>query len=123
MYMGAAGGVPRVPVCRRLCSSCACVPQVVFLVYLCAAGCVPHVPVCRRWCSSCTCVPQVVFLMYLWSIDMEAVLVAMSCFALLCEEADIRSDQLTTKQNQLTLHFFKDTLRFAINLDVSALIL
>lgn len=28
--------------------------------------------------------------MYLWSIDMEAVLVAMSCFALLCEEAEIR---------------------------------
>ncbi|XP_066962551.1 neurofibromin isoform X3 [Macrobrachium rosenbergii] len=33
---------------------------------------------------------EVVFLMYLWSIDMDAVLVAMSCFALLCEEADIR---------------------------------
>ncbi|XP_046596266.1 neurofibromin isoform X2 [Neodiprion lecontei] len=33
---------------------------------------------------------EVVFFMYLWSIDMEAVLVAMSCFALLCEEADIR---------------------------------
>lgn len=28
--------------------------------------------------------------MYLWSIDIEAVLVAMSCFALLCEESDIR---------------------------------
>ena len=28
--------------------------------------------------------------MYLWSIDMDAVLVAMSCFSLLCEEADIR---------------------------------
>lgn len=27
--------------------------------------------------------------MYLWSIDMEAVLVSMSCFALLCEEAEI----------------------------------
>ncbi|XP_050702406.1 neurofibromin-like, partial [Eriocheir sinensis] len=33
---------------------------------------------------------EVVFLMYLWSIDIDAVLVAMSCFALLCEEADIR---------------------------------
>ncbi|XP_015607506.1 neurofibromin isoform X2 [Cephus cinctus] len=33
---------------------------------------------------------EVVFFMYLWSIDMEAVLVAMSCFALLCEEAEIR---------------------------------
>lgn len=33
---------------------------------------------------------QVVFLMYLWSIDIDGVQVAMSCFALLCEEADIR---------------------------------
>ncbi|XP_057319291.1 neurofibromin [Microplitis mediator] len=33
---------------------------------------------------------EVVFFMYLWSIDMEAVLVALSCFSLLCEEADIR---------------------------------
>ncbi|XP_071652258.1 neurofibromin isoform X3 [Temnothorax longispinosus] len=32
---------------------------------------------------------EVVCLMYLWSIDMEAVLVSMSCFALLCEEAEI----------------------------------
>ena len=33
---------------------------------------------------------EVVFFMYLWSIDMDAVSVAMSCFSLLCEEADIR---------------------------------
>ncbi|KAK2587535.1 hypothetical protein KPH14_003672 [Odynerus spinipes] len=33
---------------------------------------------------------EVVLFMYLWSIDMEAVLVSMSCFALLCEEAEIR---------------------------------
>ncbi|XP_076037771.1 neurofibromin-like [Oratosquilla oratoria] len=33
---------------------------------------------------------EVVFLMYLWSIDIDTVLVSMSCFALLCEEADIR---------------------------------
>ncbi|XP_018362342.1 PREDICTED: neurofibromin isoform X1 [Trachymyrmex cornetzi] len=32
---------------------------------------------------------EVMCLMYLWSIDMEAVLVSMSCFALLCEEAEI----------------------------------
>jgi neurofibromin 1 len=38
------------------------------------------------WCG---CV-QVVFFMYLWSIDLEAVVVAMSCFALLCQEADVR---------------------------------
>ena len=33
---------------------------------------------------------KVVFFMYLGSIDREAVLVAVSCFSLLCEEADIR---------------------------------
>ena len=33
---------------------------------------------------------QVVLFMYLWSIDIDAVLVAMSCFSLLCEEAEIR---------------------------------
>ena len=33
---------------------------------------------------------QVVFFMYLWSIDIDAVLTGMSCFHLLCEEADIR---------------------------------
>ncbi|KAF6216642.1 hypothetical protein GE061_000988 [Apolygus lucorum] len=33
---------------------------------------------------------EVVFFMYLWSIDIEAVLIAMSCFYLLCEEAEIR---------------------------------
>ncbi|KAL0113512.1 hypothetical protein PUN28_012574 [Cardiocondyla obscurior] len=40
---------------------------------------------------------EVVCLMYLWSTDMEAVLVSMSCFALLCEEAEIlcRSDEVT----------------------------
>ncbi len=32
-----------------------------------------------------------VFFLYLWSIDPEAVLVAMSCFSLLCEESDIRA--------------------------------
>ncbi|XP_057670020.1 neurofibromin isoform X1 [Diorhabda carinulata] len=40
---------------------------------------------------------EVVFFMYLWSIDIDAVLVAMSCFALLCQEAEIRcgSDEVT----------------------------
>lgn len=42
-------------------------------------------------------VEQVVFFMCLWSIDTDVVLVAMSCFALLCQEADIRcgSDEIT----------------------------
>ncbi|XP_074643053.1 neurofibromin-like [Tubulanus polymorphus] len=34
---------------------------------------------------------EVVFFIYLWSIDIDAVLTAMSCFQFLCEEADIRS--------------------------------
>ena len=44
--------------------------------------------------------PQVVFFMYLWSIDIEAVLTAMSCFRLLCEEADIRcgTDEMAVTQ-------------------------
>ncbi|XP_050557964.1 neurofibromin isoform X9 [Spodoptera frugiperda] len=42
---------------------------------------------------------EVVFFMCLWSIDTDVVLVAMSCFALLCQEADIRcgSDEITTQ--------------------------
>ena len=38
--------------------------------------------------------------MYLWSIDIDAVLTAMSCFHLLCEEADIRcgTDELAVTQ-------------------------
>ena len=38
--------------------------------------------------------------MYLWSIDIEAVLTAMSCFHLMCEEADIRcgADELAVTQ-------------------------
>lgn len=34
---------------------------------------------------------EVCLYMFLWSPDTEAVLVAMSCFRHLCEEADIRS--------------------------------
>lgn len=33
---------------------------------------------------------EVVFFMYLWSVDAEAVVTSLSCFGLLCEEADIR---------------------------------
>ena len=38
--------------------------------------------------------------MYLWSIDIDAVLTAMSCFHLLCEEADIRcgTDEMAVTQ-------------------------
>jgi len=53
---------------------------------------------------------QVVFFMYLWSIDMEAVPIAMSCFALLCEEADIRCgpDELTVTCLLPNYHIYLD---------------
>ena len=37
---------------------------------------------------------EVVFLMYLWSIEADAVLVSLSCFSLLCEEAVVRSSAM-----------------------------
>lgn len=42
---------------------------------------------------------EVVFFMYLWSIDLDAVMASLSCFGLLCEEAEIRSgsDELTVQ--------------------------
>ncbi|KAK7864725.1 hypothetical protein R5R35_013611 [Gryllus longicercus] len=53
---------------------------------------------------------EVVFFMYLWSIDIEAVLVAMSCFSLLCEEADIRcgSDEVTVTYLLPNYHLYQD---------------
>ncbi|KAL3856417.1 hypothetical protein ACJMK2_011181 [Sinanodonta woodiana] len=45
-----------------------------------------NIPVCRQAHIKL----EVVFFMYLWSIDIDAVLTAMSCFHLLCEEAEIR---------------------------------
>lgn len=43
---------------------------------------------------------KVVFFMYLWSIEIDAVLTSMSCFRLLCEEADIRcgTDEMAVTQ-------------------------
>ncbi|XP_069683037.1 neurofibromin isoform X4 [Periplaneta americana] len=53
---------------------------------------------------------EVVFFMYLWSIDIEAVLVAMSCFSLLCEEADIRcgSDEVTVTYLLPNYHLYQE---------------
>lgn len=53
---------------------------------------------------------EVVFFMYLWSIDIDAVLVAMSCFALLCEEADIRcgQDDLTATYLLPNYHVYQE---------------
>lgn len=53
---------------------------------------------------------EVVFFMYLWSIDAEAVLVAMSCFSLLCEEADIRcaSDDFSSGNILPNYHVYEE---------------
>ncbi|XP_048487858.1 neurofibromin [Plutella xylostella] len=53
------------------------------------------IPICRQAHIKL----EVVFFMCLWSIDTDVVLVAMSCFALLCQEADIRcgADELTAQ--------------------------
>ncbi|XP_077293081.1 neurofibromin 1 [Arctopsyche grandis] len=53
---------------------------------------------------------EVVFFMYLWSIDMDAVLIAMSCFALLCQEADIRcgTDEVTVTCLLPNYHLFQE---------------
>ncbi|XP_025089019.1 neurofibromin-like isoform X4 [Pomacea canaliculata] len=55
-----------------------------------------NIPVCRQAHIKL----EVVFFMYLWSIDMDAVLTAMSCFRLLCEEAEIRcgADEMAVTQ-------------------------
>lgn len=45
------------------------------------------IPMCRQAQTKL----EVSLYMFLWSPDTEAVLVAMSCFRHLCEEADIRS--------------------------------
>ena len=57
------------------------------------ANCGSHIAICRQAHIKL----EVVFFMYLWSVDMDAVIVALSCFGLLCEEAEIRSgcDDLT----------------------------
>ncbi|KAK2509990.1 hypothetical protein MC885_001358, partial [Smutsia gigantea] len=51
-----------------------------------AAGCGGTPPICRQAQTKL----EVALYMFLWSPDTEAVLVAMSCFRHLCEEADIR---------------------------------
>uniref|UniRef100_A0A287DFV8 Neurofibromin n=1 Tax=Ictidomys tridecemlineatus TaxID=43179 RepID=A0A287DFV8_ICTTR len=51
-----------------------------------AAGCSGPPPICRQAQTKL----EVALYMFLWSPDTEAVLVAMSCFRHLCEEADIR---------------------------------
>ena len=48
---------------------------------------------------------QVVFFMYLWAIDTETVLTALSCFRLLCEEAEIRCSYDDSSIHQLVPNY------------------
>ena len=58
--------------------------------------------------------------MYLWSIDVEAVLVAMSCFALLCEEAEIRCgyDEVIVTSLLPNYHVFLELARTSSNMSI-----
>lgn len=48
--------------------------------------------------------------MYLWSVDLDAVITSLSCFGLLCEEADIRSgsDELTVGGILPNYHLYQE---------------
>nr|XP_046916512.1 neurofibromin-like isoform X2 [Dermatophagoides farinae] len=63
-----------------------------------------HVAICKQAHIKL----EVVLFIYLWSIDIECVLVAMSCFALLTEEADIRcgQDDLTDTYSLPNYHVY-----------------
>ncbi|XP_054264930.1 neurofibromin isoform X3 [Macrosteles quadrilineatus] len=65
-----------------------------------------HIPICKQ----ANIKLEVVFFMYLWSIDIEAVLVAMSCFSLLCEESDIRCgpEELSVTHLLPNYHLFQE---------------
>lgn len=77
---------------------------------MCCNFCIPHflfpkestvgcsgTPICRQAQTKL----EVALYMSLWSPDTEAVLVAMSCFRHLCEEADIRCGV-----DEVSVHYF-----------------
>ncbi|CAL8136053.1 unnamed protein product [Orchesella dallaii] len=76
-----------------------------------------HIAICRQAHIKL----EVVFFMYLWSIDMEAVPIAMSCFALLCEEADIRCgpDELTVTCLLPNYHIYLELASASANLNTA----
>ena len=61
---------------------------------------------------------EVVLFMYLWSIDSEAVLISMSCFSLLCEEADIRCGADEVSASKL-FFYFGAKIQFFPNLQIT----
>lgn len=58
---------------------------------------------------------EVVFFMYLWSVDLDAVLTSLSCFGLLCEEADIRcgADELSVSFMMPNYHLYQELAQVA----------
>lgn len=74
-----------------------------------------HIAICRQAHIKL----EVVFFMYLWSIDMESVPIAMSCFNLLCEEADIRCgpDELTVTCLLPNYHIYQELAQASANLN------
>uniref|UniRef100_W5MBC0 Neurofibromin n=1 Tax=Lepisosteus oculatus TaxID=7918 RepID=W5MBC0_LEPOC len=82
--------------CGRLCRShhrlqrytCPALPDLYICFYECQENATlgSGIPICRQAQTKL----EVCLYMFLWSPDIEAVLVAMSCFRHLCEEADIR---------------------------------
>lgn len=61
---------------------------------------------------------EVVFFMYLWSVDIDAVTTSLSCFGLLCEEADIRSgsDELTVNFILPNYHLYQELAQVIITI-------
>lgn len=53
---------------------------------------------------------EIVFFMYLWSVDLDAVITSLSCFGLLCEEAELRNspEDLTLPQGMPNYHIFQE---------------
>lgn len=58
---------------------------------------------------------EVVFFMYLWSVDLDAVITSLSCFGLLCEEADIRcgADELSVSFMMPNYHIYQELAQVA----------
>lgn len=70
------------------------------------ASCGSQIAICRQAHIKL----EVVFFMYLWSVDLDAVIVALSCFGLLCEEAEIRSgsDEMTVSFILPNYHLYQE---------------
>lgn len=64
---------------------------------------------------------EVVFFMYLWSVDLDAVLTSLSCFGLLCEEAEIRcgADELSVSSMMPNFHLYQELAQVATTIQAT----